>query len=159
MNCGKIFENDFKKSVPKDVYCLRLTDSAIGFDVNNSTQRFALKSPYDFVLCKDGRMYAIELKSNAGTSISFDGEKPEIKPSQIKNLLKAECSGAVAGLLLNFRKTNETFFIPVGIFKRFVDTCSKKSININDAKSIGIEIPARKLKVHYRYNLSEILSN
>ena len=56
MNAGKRFEQDFKASVPADVYYLRLHDSAIGFDIEHSTQRFAIQSPYDVVLCRDSRM-------------------------------------------------------------------------------------------------------
>lgn len=52
-NAGKVFEDDFKASVPDDVYFVRLHDAALGFDVKHSTQRFSLKSPYDAILCKN----------------------------------------------------------------------------------------------------------
>ena len=41
-NVGKVFEDDFKASVPEGVYFCRLHDAALGFDVNHSTQRFSL---------------------------------------------------------------------------------------------------------------------
>ena len=55
-NVGKKFEVDFKASIPADTYYLRLHDSSIGFDIENSTQRFALKSPFDCILYRKGRM-------------------------------------------------------------------------------------------------------
>jgi len=157
LNTGKKFEEDFKKSVPIGTYYLRLHDSAIGFDVENSTQRFSLKSPYDIVLCKNGRMYAFELKSNQEKSMSFYGKTSKIKEKQVEELIKAEKSGAFAGLILNFRCFPETYFIKASDFRRFMDVCGKKSININDARSIGILVPHRKLKVNYRYDLSVLL--
>lgn len=157
MNPGKQFEEDIKKSVPKDVYYLRLHDSAIGFDVENSTQRFSLKSPYDIVLCKDGQMYCFELKSNSGKSMSFEGKSARIKPRQVEELMKAENAKAIAGLILNFRNYDKTIFILASEFQRFMDTCGKKSISLDEAEKIGVLIPFKKLKVHYRYELETIL--
>lgn len=157
MNPGKQFEDDFKKSVPADTYYLRLHDSSIGFDIENSTQRFALKSPYDVVLCRNGQMYSIELKSNKESSMSFEGKSARIKMEQVNNLLKAEKAGAVAGLVLNFRKYTETYFVRSSVFCEFTRACGKKSINIDDARRIGILVPCRQLKVHYRYDLHPIL--
>lgn len=156
MNPGKRFENDFKASVPEGVYYLRLHDSAIGFDIEHSTQRFAIKSPYDVVLCRDGQMYALELKSNQETSMSFVGSSPRIQMRQVDELIKAERSGVVAGLVLNFRTFEETYFVPASVFKVFADMSGKKSVNIHDARGLGRLIPARKLKVNYRYDLSPI---
>lgn len=157
MNPGKQFEDDFKKSVPKEVYYLRLHDSAIGFDIENSTQRFALQSPYDVVLCNKGRMYALELKSTKDKSFSFSGKTPKIKPRQVDELIKAENSNAIAGLVLNFREQVETYFIKASEFKNFMEMSSKKSINIAEVRKIGTLLPCRKLQVHYRYDLDVLL--
>lgn len=154
MNVGKKFEADFKASVPPEVYFLRLHDSAVGFDTVNSTQRFAPKSPYDAVLCRRGVMYALELKTTSGKSMSFDGSSPNIKERQVEELLKAEGGGAVAGLVLNFRAYGQTYFIQASRFRRFMYMAGKKSISVEDARRIGILIPCRKLKVNYRYDLS-----
>ena len=159
MNEGKRFEADFKASVPKDVYYLRLHDSTGAFDVEHSQQRFALRSPYDVVLCRDGIMYCFELKTNGGKSMSFSGASPRIKQRQVDELLKAEAAGAVAGLILNFRSTGETFFIHASDFKRFTESTARKSISIYDARKIGYFIPRRKLRVNYRYMLDTVLAH
>ena len=76
---------DFKASIPADTYYLRLHDSSIGFDIENSTQRFALlKSPFDCVLYRKGRMYCLELKTTLLSSVSYLGSSPMIKEHQIK---------------------------------------------------------------------------
>ena len=155
MNEGKIFEQDFKKSVPEDVYYLRLHDSSIGFDIENSTQRFALKSPYDVILFRYPMMYCLELKSTKSGRVSFAGTKPMIRDNQIKELIKAAQYQCRAGFVINFRDTEHTYYIPISAFTAFVqDRTDKKSMNEADVCGISVRVPQRKLKVHYRYDLN-----
>lgn len=99
-NVGKVFEDDFKASVPEDVYFCRLHDAALGFDVNHSTQRFSLKRPYDIILCEDGQMYALELKSHKEKTLGFGNkEMLQSNEEQIENLVKASNAGAIAGIV------------------------------------------------------------
>ena len=155
MNEGKVFEQDFKKSVPEDVYYLRLHDSSIGFDIENSTQRFALKSPYDVILFRYPVMYCLELKSTKSGRVSFAGTQPMIRDHQIRELIKAAQYQCRAGFVINFRDTEHTYYIPISSFSTFAHVrTEKKSMNETDARGIGVQIPQRKLKVHYRYDLS-----
>ena len=158
-NPGKIFEDDFKASVPDDVYYLRLNDSSIGFDVENSSQRFALKSPYDIILCKRGQMYSMELKSCAGYSFSFYGKSANIKIRQVENLIKAKRAGSISYLILNFRKYEKTYAIDPDEFINFTKNTTKKSINLEDVKRFNSvrEIPQRIKVTRYRYDLESIL--
>lgn len=157
MNPGKQFEEDFKKSIPDDTYYLRLHDSSIGFDIENSTQRFALKSPYDCLLYRKGKLYCLELKSVQKGGISYAGGNPKIKEHQIKELIKAAQFGIISGFICNFRDTGSTYFLPVAQFEFLRQTNTKKSFNEKDIKGIAIEIPHRKLRVNYRYDLSVLL--
>lgn len=156
-NVGKRFEDDFKASVPKDVYYLRLHDSSIGFDIEHSTQRFSLKSPYDVVLCYKGQMYAIELKSHKGRSLNFSSKSAPIKQKQVENLVKAEKAGAVAGIVINFRDYDETYFIDAEKFLTFMNTCGKKSVNIDDARNMGILIVEHKKITRSTFEIETIL--
>lgn len=159
-NPGKQFETDLKASVPKDVYFLRLTDSAIGFDVTASTQRFAPKSPYDCILYKEPIMYALELKSTIGTSLSFKGKSPMIKEHQLKKLREAAAKGVRAGFVINFRKNNNTYYLPIQAFDEITQygMIGKSSINELDiAKSSKtVKLMQRLKKVNYSYNLSPL---
>ena len=76
MNVGKIFEQKFKESIPKDVAVIRLHDSASGFGQDSRSTRFSMKSPFDFILFKTPCMYCLELKSTDKKSFSFEREKP-----------------------------------------------------------------------------------
>lgn len=157
MNPGKQFEENFKKSIPEDVYYQRLHDSSIGFDIENSTQRFALKSPYDCILYHNPYLYCLELKSTKSKAISYAGSNPMVKEHQIKELIKASGYGCRAGFILNFRDTGNTYYLPIAQFACIQKTNNKKSMNESDIIMYGICIPCKKLKVNYRYDLSEML--
>lgn len=159
MNAGKIFEQNFKKSIPDDVYYKRLNDSSIGFDIENSTQRFALKSPYDYILFYRGNMYCLELKSTKNKAISYAGSNPMIKEHQINELYKASTYGCRAGFILNFRSIQNTYFMRIEYFIYLRNSLNKNSFNENDFEICAncIRIPSKKLKVNYRYDLTEML--
>lgn len=167
MNPGKIFEQEFKESVNKFnkenniIYLLRLTDSASGFGMDSSKVRFSAKSPFDFLLhIKYGITVAVELKSTSGTSISFSlvDEDKMIKASQIKNLEKTEFYGIKSGFLLNFRKYEKTYFLPISKFLDFANITEKKSINLEDVISYGgVEIPSTKKRTKFLYDIKGLL--
>ena len=157
-NPGKIFENDFKKSIPKDVWNKKWPDSAIGFNTEDSRQRFAAKSPFDYILCKKGQMYDFELKSTKDKRLSFRGRDPAIKMRQIEELINAKRVGkAKTGLIINFRLFEETYVIDPEIFLAFAENTAKSSINIEDVRLIGIKIPQTRLRRHYRYDINTLL--
>lgn len=157
-NAGKEFEKQFKASVPGDVYILRIPDSAIGFNIEESSQRFAVKTPYDFVAFKKPYMYALELKSTSTNSVSFRGSSPMIKDHQVKALRAAAQKGIKAGLIINFRKSNNTYFVPIGEFDGLTQhgMCTKSSLSEFEISKRGnvILIPQRLKKVNYEYDLS-----
>jgi recombination protein U len=157
MNQGKVFENNFKASIPTDTYYLRLHDSSVGFDIENSTQRFALQSPYDCILYRNGKMFALELKSVQNGAISFSGVSPKIKRHQIDELIKAAQFGIISGLVLNFRNTENTYFLPIAHFEFFRQNSTKKSFNEKDVEGISVKLPHRKLKVNYRYDITNLV--
>ncbi len=156
-NPGKIFEEDFKNSVPKTAYYLRLHDSAIGFDIEKSTQRFSLQSPYDCIICNHGQMWCFELKSTKEAYIAFKGKTPKIKIRQINELIKAKTAGAKSYLVINFRTYEKTFLIDPDDFMDFVDNTDKKSINIDEAEKIGIPLKSEKKRVRDRYDITGII--
>ena len=150
MNEGKRFEQNFKKSIPADVYCLRLTDSSPAGFGENENMRFSIQSPFDFILYKNGKMFALELKSTKGKSISFSGSSPMIKEHQVKALTQASRFGIIAGFVLNFRG-NGTYFLPIQKFNDFTNSTTRKSIDLSHCKLEGIEMYETKLKVNSRY--------
>lgn len=162
MNSGKVFEQQFIKSLPDSFYKLRLHDSASSFGQDSKSVRFSMKSPFDFVLYHFPIMYCLELKTTKSTSFSFERckeEKKEIHYHQIEALKSAQSNrGIVSGFVLDFRN-GDTFFMSINDFCKFMDESSKKSINQNDCIHYGaILINKQKLKVHYKYDLEKLFS-
>ena len=164
MNTGKIFEQNFKASVPKDYYYLRLHDPAVGFTGGASS--FAVSNPFDCLLYTGRMLYCLELKSKNGAitywreDFEADGKKHtfEIKKHQILGLQKAAgFPGVFAGLVINFRNTGETYCIPINLFIEYTGQINRKSVNAKDAAEMGgFLIPTRKLKVNERYDVQAL---
>lgn len=155
---GKKFEEDIRKSIPDDVYCYRIKDPAQSFGGGSTFTRFSLKNECDFFFYKKPILVAAELKSNQGTSISFAREKTqkgEIKFDQIQFLVFATKFNIKSGLLLNYRKTENTYWIDILDFINFVDNTEKKSINENDLlENNAILIDSTKKRTRFSYDLS-----
>ena len=75
------------------------------------------------------------------------------------SLVEAEgYHGTVAGLILNFRKYEETYFVRISDFYRFRNETEKKSINRDDVLKLNpILIPQTLKKVRYDFDISSLL--
>jgi len=80
-----------------------------------------------------------------------------IRKNQIEGLLKvAETPGGIAGLVINFRPQNETYFVEIKRFVEVTEHMAKRSVNRTDISSIGILIPQELVRVRWRYNLAHL---
>ena len=90
-NKGKIFEDDFKKSVPTDCVCHRLKDSPLTY-IKCDGAKYTHDNPCDFFVFdgSHGKLFALELKSTSSLAftvqMSDDEPKKMIKYHQIKSL-------------------------------------------------------------------------
>ena len=171
INTGKIFEQEIHESIKKYnkehgdvVYYHRVKDPASSFGGGGGNTRFSMKNEYDLILYKYPIFFALELKSNGGTSFSFSRndkleKSKDIKDSQIMSLVEAErYHGTVAGLVLNFRKYEETYFVRISDFYKFRNGTEKKSINREDVLSLNpILITQTLKKVRYDFDISSLL--
>lgn len=164
MNAGKIFEEQFKKSVPEYCYLLRLKDPPQSFE---KTARFSRKNPFDFIMFDDKRktLYALELKSTKGKSISIEGlnddSKRMIHRHQILGLAELDKYENInAGFVLNFRdEDNERcFYIDINTVLHLLNDLSIKSISLKALTEIGIEIDTIKHRTKYTYDINKFLS-
>ena len=165
-NIGKKFEDNFKKSVPDYVLAYRPPDSAQGFDVGASNKlRFSRHSPCDFMLFDGTRnmFLTLELKTFQG-SCSFERSKEEkgiIHYYQIEKLKEfANYKRVVSGFVLDFRSTDNTYFLNINEWDDFISHIEKKSFNEKDLLIYAspILIEKEKLKVNYRYDVELLLS-
>lgn len=164
---GKQFEADFAASVPKRAYFQRLKDPAQSFGGGGENTRFSLPNPYDCFMYAHPNLFVLELKTAAG-AMSFwrkDFENDvlkhtfNIKRNQIKALQEAsKYHGVIAGFVLNFRSEELTYFLEINKFLELTDSIEKKSINQTDVLSYGILIPQKKMKVNYKYDIGNLIS-
>ncbi len=165
-NIGKVFEEQIKKSVPDYALLYRLPDAAQSFGGSN-TLRFSRKNPFDFLLWDSKRhiLYALEMKTVNGKSISFERSKDEnneIHYHQIQGLNKwNKYDGIICGFIIEFRQIETTVFIEIDSFNSLIDKVDKKSFNMDDIINSGLPyfiIPQKKQRTRYIYDIDSLLS-
>ncbi|MCD7810270.1 MAG: Holliday junction resolvase RecU [Ruminococcus sp.] len=165
-NVGKVFEASFKKSVPEYALIYRLPDAAQSFG-GVSGLRFSRKNPFDFILWDSKRhiLYALELKTVSGKSISFERtkeDKGEIHFHQIEGLNEwNKYDGIICGFIIEFREIEKTVFIDIDSFNSLISKTPKKSLNYNDLTNEDASyctIPQSKKRTRYSYGIDDFLS-
>jgi recombination protein U len=152
MNEGKKFEEDFKKSVPGNVFFLRLKDGGGWSNAENT--RFTPSNECDSIMYDGKTLYLLEFKSHKGKSLPFTC----ISEKQLISLHKATgYNGIKAGYLINFRDVQETYFIEACYVTAFVNSAERKSIPYEFVKSMGIKVPQEMKRTRYRYNIGTLL--
>lgn len=170
-NSGKIFEQQFKISVPD--YCLlhRLNDSPQAFKQSGLT-RFTPTNPCDFFLFDPIAriLYCLELKSTKNKFMTFEDidsveeQNKMIHKHQIKSLISfAKVENVVSGFLLNFRDeahgTERTYFQDAVSFRRMCLSINKLSFNEMDLILNGaIKIEGKKKRVNYVWDINKFLT-
>ena len=160
---GKVLEQNWRKSVPDNIFYYRPPDAAQSFG-SNSNLRFSAKSPCDCFMFNGKVLYTLELKSAGTKSISFEREKIDkgvIHKHQIDNLLKfSTYENVISGFLFDFRLSDYTCFCMIEEFVNMISHLDKKSFNEKDLFEWcnPIEIEKKKLKVNYKYNVQNFLN-
>lgn len=153
MNAGKQFEQDFKNSVPDNVFYYRFRDGTAAWGDKENT-RFQQSNMCDCMIF-DGALYLLELKSHKGKSIPYSA----IRKNQITELSKASTyKNIVAGFVANFRDVEKSFFVSAAKVEYFIAHENRKSIPLAWFEENGTQILQTKLKVHYRYDIEEFLA-
>ena len=160
MTEGKNFEQEFKDSIPDDIQCYRHKDGTSSWDAGvckkcktpiEKNTRFQAKNISDFHVYYGGRLIYIELKSTLQKSLSFSAVR-ETQKEEMLNAAK-KYKGVKAGLLVNFRSVNETYWISIEQFDRFEKSLESKSIPLKKFQLHGIKAGQRLKKVHYTYDV------
>lgn len=163
-NIGKVLEENWKHSIPDNIFYYRPPDSAQSFSTNKNL-RFSAKSPCDCFMFTGVFLYALELKSVGSKSISFEREKSDkgvIHKHQIDNLQKFSVyKNIVSGFIFDFRLSDKTYFCAINDFITMINNLDKKSFNEDDLFKWckPFEIQKKKLKVNYRYDINDFIKN
>ena len=166
-NPGKIFEAQIRDSAPDYALVHRLQDPAQSFGGGGGNTRFSRRNPFDYLMFNPmrGVLFAIEAKSVAGKSISFERTKDdhgEIHAFQADGLRAwSAYDRVISGFLIEFRKIETTVFLYIESFDWLIESISKKSFNFDDIVESGLPyliIPQRKLRTRYRYDIDKLLT-
>ena len=161
---GKVFEDNWKKSVPGNIWIYRPPDAAQSFN-QSSNLRFSQKSPCDYMMFDGYHFFCLELKSVAGKSISFERDKKDkgvIHYHQIEYLKSClNFKNVIPGLIIDFRGADNTWFLHIKEWDGLINSIDKKSFNESDLLSYShpILISKKKLKVNYRYNIQQFIDD
>ena len=162
---GKLFEEQWKRSIPEDVYYLRLKDNPSSFGKDSSFVRFTLNNPFDCLVFYNGFLFPLELKSTSSKSISIQTKKEEkgkmIKINQIEGLSKSnKYENIFSGFLFDFRESEKTFWMGINDFLRFQEENNKKSINEKDIiKYNAIDVEKEKKKTRYVFSVKKLIED
>lgn len=166
-NIGKIFEQQFQKSVPEYSLAHRMPDPAQSFG-SNSKLRFSNKNPFDYMLFnpKSRILYALELKTVKGKSISFERtkeDKGDIHYYQINGLNDwNKYDWVICGFIIEFRELEKTIFLQIDEFNSLAEKIDKKSFTLDDLHKIGISYilidQTKKIK-WYTYDIEKMLKD
>lgn len=153
MNIGKKFENNFKKSVPEDMFLYRLRDSS-GTWSNGDKTRFTPSNICDYILFDGDYLYLFELKSTKGKSLPFTN----IKEHQINDLMRAnEYSNIFSLLVIEFSDIEEYYCLKIDDFKTFYDSANRKSLPIEFCREKGIKIGYTRLRTNVKLNIKQMI--
>lgn len=164
-NIGKIFELNWKNSVPENILYYRPPDAAQSFSMNNNNLRFSRHSPCDCVLFngETKTLYFLELKSVSSDSISFERTKEDkgvIHKYQLDSLKKfSKYKNVISGFILDFRYSGNTYFAEIKDILSLIAWINKKSFSEKDLIQFcsPVIIEKEKLKVNFKYNIKKFL--
>lgn len=155
MNSGKRFEQNWKNSIPKDVFYYRFRDGSSSWGGNDKV-RFQQTNICDCLMFDGDYLYLLELKSTKEKSLPFSN----IKKHQIKDLLWAsKYANTICGLVVEFSELSECYFIEISQFKTFYDTTNRKSLPLQFCKENGIKIGVEKKKVNSRFDIDRFIDD
>ena len=155
---GKKFENDFKKSVPSDVWFYRFKDGTANFaGKQNDNVRFQASNICDCELYYEG-LFLIENKSHLGKSLphsQFLKGNGGIK--HMNEMADAMAFGICAGAIINMRDVNRTFFMYADHIVEHITSSGRKSIPLDYMIDHGFELKAEQKRVRWRYDVHDLL--
>lgn len=158
MNSGKIFERNFKASIPSDVFYYRLRDSTASFygGGDGSNIRFQAQNMCDNILFGNRTLFLCELKSHNGKSVPFNC----VRQNQIDQLTaSAKFPFIIPVLVIFFPDVERCFAVHINDWNNLVDASTKKSANVAEIAQAGFEVGVTKLKVNFKYDVAKMMND
>ena len=115
MEIGKIFEKEFKESIPEHCYYLRLKDGTAAYGQNNDKVRFQAHNICDCIVFGNEYSYFIELKNCNVTSLPFTN----IRETQLEEMSKVNHPKIKTYFVVCFRMKERCFIAEAKKIKEF----------------------------------------
>lgn len=172
MNEGKQFEADWKASSEQPgVWYYRFRDSPITYygGSDNENIRFAQDNICDCQLFRSPCLHLIELKTVDAVSApltsmlgAWQPDKGEYKKQKhLREMADAATRpGITASVVINYRRTGHTYAVTPDDLLAFVALArfgGRKSVPEDWCAAHGLPVAGRKLRVHWRYDVSALL--
>lgn len=156
MNSGKRFENNFRLSVPSNVFYYRFKDGTSSWDKGTIT-RFQHKNICDSMLFYQNKLFLIECKSHKGKSLPLS----RIRDNQVEELLKAsKYDGIIAGILIEFSEIREYYFLEINKLIEYTEEFThKKSIPVQYLRENAESVSHELKRVNVRLDIKEFVEN
>ena len=150
-NPGKMFEEDFRKSIPREWLQIRLKDA--GGWSNATNTRFTISNPCDLIIFTGYTLYLLELKTSKTNTIPISDElmKQVERLEELPNL-----KYATKAFIVNYRNRGETYLLNSYLISTLIKQ-NNKSIHIDFACEYGMIIPQTKKRTRYTYYLEELI--
>lgn len=156
MNEGKKFEEDFKKSMPDNIWFYRFRDGTSNWGgQDQSATRFQATNICDCMVFAYPLLYLIELKSHNSTSFPFSA----IRNNQISDMYDAgKFQGILPLFVINMRKYNRTFAIHVNKIRNYIKKAERQSFPLSWLIDNGIEVIGEQKRIRWRYDIEKLIS-
>lgn len=159
-NSGKVFEQDFRKSLNlenPDLFFYRFKDSPASFgNHDNQFIRFTNNNICDNMIFYKGYLFLNELKMHKGKSLPFSC----IKENQFQEMYNASFKKNVYPMVIIFLSDiEECYVIQMRDVVKLRGENKTKSISLSFMREKGFKIDSRKLQTHYRFLVEEFLDN
>lgn len=153
INSGKRFEDNWKKSIPKNVFYYRIKDNVSSW-TNDERARFTPSNICDCFVFEGKYLLTLELKNTKTKSLPYNN----IRKHQIDDLLWAgSFYNVISGFVINYDTLDECYFVEISDFKRFFDENDRKSLPVDYCRSNALKIENKRIKTNKVYDVKNFL--
>ena len=150
---GKRFEDNWKKSVPSDIFYYRLRDGSSSWGGNDKV-RFQQTNICDAIMFDGHVLFTLELKSTKGKSLPYSN----IKSHQIEDLMWCnQFQHVISGFVIEFSDLDECYYLDIVDFNFFKKNNDRKSIPIEFCRRNGFKINVKKKKINRSFDISKFI--
>ena len=154
INSGKRFEQQWKDSIPPNVFFYRFRDGTSAWGGSQENTRFQQSNMADCMIYDGYKLYLLELKSHKGKSLPLSA----IRENQVTELFKASTyQNIISGFIINFADVGQTFFIQAVDVLDFIQCGERKSIPIDWCDMFGYQIFGQLKKVNYKWDIESFI--